>query len=152
MFPRVWVRRGNCRTRDLPGERSCLYSAPMTPRPLLSDPARTSQVAEKMANFHADAVTKVQEAVKHDAVVVVGMAQNPFVKKARVALTEADIPFTYLEFGSYLKGWKERLAIKLWSGWATFPQVYVRGTLIGGNDELREALANGSLQQRLVQQ
>lgn len=124
----------------------------MTPRPLLSDPARTPQVAEKMAGFHADVVTKVEAAVKSDAVVVVGMAQNPVVKKARVALTEANISFTYLEFGSYFKGWKERLAIKLWSGWATFPQVYVRGTLIGGNDELREALANGSLQQRLVQQ
>jgi glutaredoxin-related protein len=124
----------------------------MTPRPLLSDIARTPQVAEKMANFHSEVVSKVADAVKNDAVVVVGMAQNPFVKKARAALTEANVPFTYLEFGSYLKGWKERLAIKLWSGWATFPQVYVRGTLIGGNDDLREALANGSLQQRLVQQ
>ena len=124
----------------------------MTPRPLLSDIARTPHVAEKMASFHPEVTSKVAEAVKNDAVVVVGMAQNPFVKKARTALTEANIPFTYLEFGSYLKGWKERLAIKLWSGWATFPQVYVRGTLIGGNDDLREALANGSLQQRLVQQ
>ena len=124
----------------------------MTPRPLLSDSARTPQVAEKMAGFHSEAITKVQAAVKSDAVVVVGMAQNPFVKKARVALTEANIPFTYLEFGSYFKGWKERLAIKLWSGWATFPQVYIRGTLIGGYDDLRESLANGSLQQRLVQQ
>ena len=124
----------------------------MTPRPLLNDIARTPQAAEKMANFHPDVVSKVEQAVRNDAVVVVGMAQNPFVKKARAALTEANIPFTYLEFGSYLKGWKERLAIKLWSGWATFPQVFVRGTLIGGNDDLREALANGSLQQRLVQQ
>mgnify|MGYP000729961540 CR=1 FL=1 len=87
--------------------------------------------------------------VRRDAVVVVGMAQNPFVKKARQALTEAGVPFTYLEFGSYLKAWKERLAIKMWSGWPTFPQVFVRGTLIGGNDETRAALADGSFKQRL---
>jgi monothiol glutaredoxin len=121
----------------------------MTPRPLHSETARTSHVADKTAGFHADVITQVQTAVARDGVVVVGMAQNPFVKKARQALTEAGVPFTYLEFGSYLKAWKERLAIKMWSGWPTFPQVFVRGTLIGGNDETRAALADGSLKQLL---
>ncbi len=121
----------------------------MTHRPLLAETARTPQVAEKAAAFHADVIAKVQSAVGSDAVVVVGMAQNPFVKKARQALTEAEVPFTYLEFGSYLKAWKERLAIKMWSGWPTFPQVYVRGTLIGGNDETRAAIADGSLKKLL---
>ena len=63
---------------------------------------------------------------------------------------EAGVPFTYLEFGSYLKAWKERLAIKMWSGWPTFPQVYVRGTLIGGFDETRAAIADGSIKQQLA--
>ena len=121
----------------------------MTPRPLLSDTARTPHVADKIAGFHANVVQQVQEAVGRDPVVVVGMAQNPFVKKARQALTEAGVEFTYLEFGSYFKQWKERLAIKMWSGWPTFPQVFVRGTLVGGNDETRAALADGSLKQRL---
>ena len=44
---------------------------------------------------------------------------------------------------------KKRLAIKLWSGWPTFPQVFVRGVLIGGNDETRRAIADGSLKARL---
>jgi monothiol glutaredoxin len=117
----------------------------MTPRPLLAETARTSHVAEKAAAFHADVVAKVQAAVASDAVVIVGMAQNPFVKKARQALTEAGVPFTYLEFGSYLKAWKERLAIKMWSGWSTFPQVFVRGRLIGGATDTERALADGSL-------
>ena len=121
----------------------------MTPRPLLSDTARTPHVADKIAGFHANVVQQVQEAVGRDPVVVVGMAQNPFVKKARQALTEAGVEFTYLEFGSYFKQWKERLALKMWSGWPTFPQVFVRGTLVGGNDETRAALADGSLKQRL---
>lgn len=121
----------------------------MTTRPLLSENSRTAPVAAKIAGFHADVVHQVQEAVSRDAVVVVGMAQNPFVKKARAALTEAGVPFTYLEYGSYLKQWKERLAIKMWSGWPTFPQVFVRGTLIGGNDDVRAALADGSLKQMI---
>mgnify|MGYP001179557695 CR=1 FL=1 len=121
----------------------------MTPRPVLDDAARTSHVADKVAGFHADVVQQVQAAVANDAVVVVGMAQNPFVKKARQTLTEAGVPFTYLEYGSYLGKWKERLAIKMWSGWPTFPQVYVRGTLIGGASETKAALEDGSFKQRL---
>ena len=97
----------------------------------------------------AEARAKVAAAVSSDAVVVVGMAQNPFVKKARQALTEAGVPFTYLEFGSYLKAWKERLAIKMWSGWPTFPQVFVRGVLVGGHDDVVAMLADGSLKGRL---
>ncbi len=123
----------------------------MTTRPLLPDAARSPHVAQKIAGFHADVVAQVQQAVTRDPVVVVGMAQNPHVKKARQALSEAGVNFTYLEFGSYLKAWKERLAIKMWSGWPTFPQVFVRGTLIGGGDELRAALADGSLKQQLGQ-
>lgn len=73
-----------------------------------------------------------RDAVARHDVVVVGMAQNPHVKNVRKALTDAQIPFTYLEYGSYFSGWQRRLAVKLWSGWPTFPQVVVRGTLIGG--------------------
>ncbi|MBK7827904.1 glutaredoxin [Nannocystis sp.] len=122
----------------------------MTPRPLHPESARTSHVADKMAGFHAGVVAQVRDAVGRDAVVVVGMAQNPFVKKVRRALDEAGVPFTYLEFGSYVSAWKERLAIKMWSGWPTFPQVFVRGTLIGGNDETRAAIADGALKQMLA--
>ncbi len=84
-----------------------------------------------------------------EAVARVGMAQNPLVKKARQALTGTlGATFTYLEFAATSSRWKERLAIKMWSGWPTFPQVFVRGALIGGAEETRAALADGSLKQR----
>jgi glutaredoxin-related protein len=118
-------------------------------RPLLDNKARVPAAAKTIAGFHADTLREVAEAVARDPVVVVGMSQNPFVKKARAALNEAGVPFTYLEYGSYFSQWKRRLAIKMWSGWPTFPQVYVRGALIGGNDETRAALADGSLKQIL---
>lgn len=99
--------------------------------------------------FFADTIREIQTAISRDAVVVVGMAQNPFVKKARKALESAGISFTYLEYGSYFGEWKRRLAIKMWSGWPTFPQVYVKGTLIGGFSETTKELADGSLKKRL---
>jgi glutaredoxin-related protein len=59
------------------------------------------------------------------------------------------VTYKYLEYGSYLSQWKTRLAIKLWSGFPTFPQVYVNGTLIGGEDLTKAALADGSLESQL---
>lgn len=85
---------------------------------------------------HADTVNEVIKAVNSNKTVVVGMAQNPVVKKARKVLEEAKIPYTYLEYGSYFSKWKQRLAIKLWSGWPTYPQVFMDGKLIGGCDDL----------------
>ncbi|HEX7602476.1 MAG TPA: glutaredoxin domain-containing protein, partial [Polyangiaceae bacterium] len=65
--------------------------------------------------------------------------------KVRNALSEAGIEFKYVEYGSYFSKWKERLAIKLWSGWPTFPQVFVRGVLLGGEDLTIAAIKDGSL-------
>ncbi|MEZ4449357.1 MAG: glutaredoxin domain-containing protein [Nannocystaceae bacterium] len=118
-------------------------------RPILAADAVSPEVAASIANFHRTIVDEVEAAIARDPVVVVGMAQNPFVKKARKALEAAGVAFTYLEYGSYFGAWRERLAIKIWSGWPTFPQVYVRGVLIGGFDQTVAALADGSLRQRL---
>ena len=120
-----------------------------TSRATLSADKRTPAVAEATANFHRDVVDQVRTAVERDPVVVVGMAQNPFVKRVRQALTQAGIQFTYLEYGNYFGMWKQRLAIKMWSGWPTFPQVYVRGVLIGGFEDTRKALDDGSLRKLL---
>jgi monothiol glutaredoxin len=106
---------------------------------------------DQVTSFHSATVTEVIHAVDTRDVVVVGMAQNPHVKKVRKALDDAGITFTYLEYGSYVSQWKARLAIKMWSGWPTFPQVFVKGVLLGGEDRTLEALQDGSLRERLGQ-
>src|SRR4051794_38682762 len=118
-------------------------------RPLLSDELIAPEALRAMESFHVDVIAEVRSTIARDAVVVVGMAQNPVVKKARRALADAGLPFTYLEYGSYLSQWRRRLAIKLWTGWPTFPQVFVKGTLIGGARETIAALADGSISARL---
>ncbi|HPH29364.1 MAG TPA: glutaredoxin [Pseudomonadota bacterium] len=118
-------------------------------RPTLPAAQLSSTALAASQAFFADTIAEIQTAIGRDAVVVVGMAQNPFVKKARKALEAAGISFTYLEYGSYFGEWKRRLAIKMWSGWPTFPQVYVKGTLIGGFSETTKELADGSLKKRL---
>lgn len=121
----------------------------MSQRPQLAQTQISSSALDKMKGFHADTIAEVEKAIASHDVVVVGMAQNPFVKKARKALEEASIPFQYLEYGSYLSEWKPRLAIKMWSGWPTFPQVFVKGELLGGEELTKAAIASGDLKARL---
>ena len=96
-------------------------------------------VQEAMGKFHRDIVEKVASTVARDKVVVVGVAQNTFVKRARKLLEAEGVKFTYLEYGSYFSMWKERLALKMWAGFPTFPMVFIDGTLVGGFTDL-EAL------------
>lgn len=114
------------------------------------DPANLHpDAARKLAERHPETIAEIEAAIADNEVVVVGMAQNPHVKNVRKALTEAGVEFKYLEYGSYFSEWSRRLTIKLWSGWPTFPQVFVRGVLIGGEDLTKAALANGTLAARL---
>jgi len=77
------------------------------------------------------------------------MAGNPFPKKARKALDAAKVPYHYLEYGSYLREWRRRNALKMWTGWPTHPVVFDKGTLIGGAGDLAKLIANGEIAKML---
>jgi len=105
-------------------------------------------VREKIANYRADILKEVQAAVAANDIVVVGMRQNPAPKRARKALDAAGIAYKYLEYGSYLGEWRRRLALKLWTGWPTFPMVFVKGVLVGGADDLVRLIASGEVSRK----
>jgi len=107
-------------------------------------------IRKTIANNHADIVREVQAAIAANDVVVVGMKQNPFPKKARKALDAASIPYKYLTYGSYVGGWRRRGALRMWTGWPTFPMVFVKGVLVGGADDLNRLIASGELTQMLA--
>ena len=102
-------------------------------------------VAEKVANNQRAIVDEVMAAVAGHSVVVVGMGMNPFPKKAKRLLEAAGVAFTYLEYGSYLKLWRERNALKMWTGWPTFPMVFIKGQLVGGANDLESLIKSGEL-------
>jgi len=97
-----------------------------------------------------DIVEEVRKAVEENAVVVVGMGQNPYCKKARKTLNSRGINHKYLEYGNYLNTWRRRNALKMWTGWPTFPMVFIQGVLIGGNSDLNELANTGKLDQLLA--
>ena len=64
------------------------------------------------------------------------MSLNPFPRKARKWLDAAGIAYTYVEYGSYLGGWRKRLPLKMWTAGRPFHMIFVRGQFIGGADDL----------------
>ena len=115
------------------------------PRSILSEAQVHAAVRGKVAGHGADIVKEVQDAVAGNEIVVVGMRQNPFPKKARKLLDAAGIPYKYLEYGSYFREWRRRTALKMWTGWPTLPMVFVKGVLVGGASDLRRLLESGEL-------
>ena len=77
------------------------------------------------------------------------MRQNPYPRRARKALQAAGVAHEYLEYGSYLGDWRRRTALKMWTGWPTLPLVFVKGTLVGGAEELDRLIASGELKRLL---
>jgi hypothetical protein len=118
-------------------------------RHLLPAARVTPSAARFIAQYHSTVVREVEQAVLESSMVVVGMAWNAHVKNVRRGLAAGGFQFRYIEYGSYVSMWRARLAIKLWSGWPTFPQVFVRGVLFGGETLTLAALADGSLRKTL---
>ena len=119
------------------------------PRQLLDDSRLHPAIRDQVANLHADIVHNVNAAALSNPVLVVGMAGNPFCRRARRLLGEAEIPFHYLGYGSYFGEWRPRAALKAWSGWPTFPMVFVKGNLIGGAADLERLIKSGEIKRLL---
>ncbi|MES2585014.1 MAG: glutaredoxin domain-containing protein [Pseudomonadota bacterium] len=113
------------------------------PRSVLEESRIHPAIRERVAASQQSIVQEVQAAVAQHAVVVVGMGMNPFPRKARKLLDEAGVAYHYMEYGSYFKLWRQRNALKMWTGWPTIPMIFVKGTLVGGADDLKKLLASG---------
>jgi len=119
------------------------------PRQILDESRMHPAIRDKVANLHADIVHNVQAAAGSNPVLVVGMRGNPHCRRARAALVAAGVPHHYLEYGSYLSAWRPRNALKMWTGWPTFPMVFVKGSLVGGNTDLQRLIDSGELKRLL---
>src|SRR5262249_55448488 len=97
-----------------------IASADMT-RAILPQDRIDPALRDKISRTHRDMVDEAAAAAAAHDVLVVGMKQNPFPRRARKALKEHGVPFHYLEYGSYFNTWRRRTALKMWTGWPTFP-------------------------------
>ena len=121
------------------------------PRNILSSDRIHSSIQETVTSNQQEIMNEVLQAVESQDIVVIGMSGNPHVGKARKALKAANLSFTYLQYGGYMSQWRKRNALKMWTGWPTFPMVFVKGTLIGGAAETQALINSGELQSLLDQ-
>ena len=119
------------------------------PRPILDETQIHPAIRSTVASHQQAIVQEVMQAAGSNDVLVVGMGQNPFPKKARRALDQTGQAYRYLEYGNYFSAWRERNALKMWTGWPSFPMVFVKGTLVGGAADLQTLISNGELQKML---
>lgn len=115
-------------------------------RPILDEEKIHPAIRDSISGYQADILEEVQAAIAAHDVVVVGMKQNPFPKRARALLDKKGIAYEYLEYGSYFGMWRRRLALKMWAGWPTFPMIFIKGVLIGGTSDLRALDERGELE------
>ena len=115
------------------------------PRLILDESHLHPAIRAVVAEHHRATVQAVQAAVAAHRVVVVGMAQNPMVTRARKHLQDAGIDHHYMSYGSYLSQWRRRNALKMWTGWPTFPMVFAEGVLLGGAEDIKKLIDAGAL-------
>ena len=114
-------------------------------RPVLENSQIHTGIQKKVSQFNLDIIEEVQFALKAHRTVVVGMTQNPVVKSVRQQLDKAGIQYFYLGYGSYFSQWRRRLALKMWTGWPTFPMVFQDGVLLGGAQDVKALIDSGEL-------
>jgi monothiol glutaredoxin len=123
---------------------------PTSPRRLLENDKVHPAVADKVGGYQFELISQVQSLMQQHDVVVVGMSMNPFPGRARKLLDEHSVKYEYLGLGSYLSQWRARLGLKMWTGWPTFPMIFVKGTFIGGFADLKRLVDSGELTRLLA--
>jgi monothiol glutaredoxin len=102
-------------------------------------------------NKSLDIKTRIEKLI-HSAPIVLfmkGTAEMPQCGfSANVVRILSQFNISYNTF-NILSDMDIREGLKQYSNWPTYPQVYVKGELIGGNDILTEMLQNGELEQVL---
>jgi monothiol glutaredoxin len=114
-------------------------------RPILPETNIHTAIRAKIDALHSNIIDEVKAAIASNAIVVVGMSMNPFVKKARKALDDAGSAYKYIEYGGYTSKWRERNVLKMWTGWPTFPMIFVKGVLVGGAEDLAILISSSEL-------
>ena len=100
----------------------------------------------------SDVIERIQQQLKSNPVVLYmkgspDFPQCGFSAAAVRALEACGAQFAYVNI---FEDPELREALKRYSNWPTYPQLYVNGELLGGSDIINEMYQKGELQQVLV--
>ncbi|TFK97748.1 glutaredoxin [Pterulicium gracile] len=134
-----------------------LSNKPMSVQPLSTSDAKPA-AASDTTTYTDEAETPVQlekrmHQLMNQSKVVLFMKGSPdspkcgFSRKTVSMLREQDIEFTHFDI---LSDERVRQGLKVLNDWPTFPQIIVKGELIGGLDIAQEMVDNGEMKELLA--
>ncbi len=96
----------------------------------------------------SDAIAEIKQQLADNAIVLYmkGSPQMPqcgFSMRAAQMVDACDVDFAFVDV---LSNPHIRQALPEYANWPTFPQLYVKGELIGGSDIIAEMYENGELE------
>ena len=110
-----------------------------------------STIEESAQNKSLDLNTRIESLINSAPIVLFmkGSAEMPQCGfSANVCKILNHVGVSYSTY-NILSDMDIREGVKQFSNWPTYPQLYVKGQLVGGNDIITEMLNNGELEQIL---
>ena len=104
----------------------------------------------EIALFQQSFVEELQCMINNFDIVVIGVQLSSRNRQVSSLLQATNHTVKELYLRPWMMDKHKKLAVMLWSGWPTFPQIFIRGMLIGGEQELRRTIQNGELNHRLA--
>ena len=94
---------------------------------------------------------RIEEILKSDNIVLFMKGNSEFPQCGFSANTVAILKHIGKSFTTFdiLQDMDIRQGLKEYSNWPTFPQLYIKGKLVGGNDIITEMFESGDLQEVL---
>lgn len=101
--------------------------------------------------FSGDTVARIKDIISSGKIVLFMKGNADFPQCGFSANTVAILKHLGKEFVTFdiLQDMDIRQGLKEYSNWPTFPQLYVNGKLVGGNDIITEMFEDGELEQVL---
>ena len=116
---------------------------------LNQDIATTKEV--NPADVQGELKERIEEIINSDKIVLFMKGNSEFPQCGFSANTVAILKHVGKSFSTFdiLQDIDIRQGLKEYSNWPTFPQLYVQGKLVGGNDIITEMFESGDLQEVL---
>ena len=114
---------------------------------------RSQSGCRLLSSSTADSVELlVQELISGctNPVVIFSKSYCPFCRRSKALLDSLGIPFCAVELDQTSDGEEIQAALLRITGQKTVPNIFIKGTHLGGNDDLHSAHSTGALQKMLA--
>ena len=112
--------------------------------------SRDNGGARMMSASASPLAEKITAHIESADVVVFSKSWCPFCMQTKGLFETLQVPVTYIELDELADGADMQMELAQMSGQRTVPNVFIKGTHLGGNDDTQRAARSGKLQELLA--